>query len=43
MTNKTIHLKSPHFDEILIGHGRDLVLIVVASESRDHSMDGRDD
>ena len=40
MTNKTIHLRSPHFDEIQIGHGKDLVLIAgpCAIESRDHSM-----
>ena len=40
MTNKTIHLRSSYFDEIQIGHGKDLVLIAgpCAIESRDHSM-----
>ena len=40
MTNKTIYLRSRHFDDIQIGHGKDLVLIAgpCAIESREHSM-----
>ncbi|MDB3892241.1 hypothetical protein N9368_03915 [Alphaproteobacteria bacterium] len=40
MTSKTIKLTSPHFNDIEIGAGKDLVLIAgpCAIETRDHSM-----